>query len=420
MSKRNKYSRLSWSDIFDYLEGKLKGRERNAIEREMERDPFEAEAMEGFEKVSREEAEQDLSQLRASLSRRTRKIRWVGWYSAAAALATILVAGTIFLHLNNDDGGIEKFEGMPEMRESGKVKELSEGEQLSEGEELSEVEQLSEVEELSEVDEQNRVTEQPGLSEENGESFEGDGAVDEEVVELAEDAELAEEVVEAAKEFELKSKEIDPDETNAEVQAGQIDGVPEVNLADEAMSMADKGTNEAERGVIKTDKGLGEADKGTSVADNNIIIETKEYAAAAPVLPQPMSSKSAQRASKLRKRELNDTEAASYKNQSNEQAIHPAHPANGYAAYFEYLDSSLVFPPDEKNIDSADVYVNFLVDTTGRPGDFNILRSPGEAFSKEALRAIKEGPDWNPAGRDGEQIESSTTLWVVFKKKPHK
>jgi hypothetical protein len=42
------------------------------------------------------------------------------------------------------------------------------------------------------------------------------------------------------------------------------------------------------------------------------------------------------------------------------------------------------------------------------------VRSPGESFSKEAIRLVEEGPDWIPASRDGEYSETPVRLRVVF------
>lgn len=48
MLKDKKYSKSSLEDFLRYLDGNLSDRERNRIERNLMKDPFEEEAMEGF------------------------------------------------------------------------------------------------------------------------------------------------------------------------------------------------------------------------------------------------------------------------------------------------------------------------------------------------------------------------------------
>ena len=99
MSKNNKY-KIGPNDFLDYSEGKLTGRKRNAFERYLEQNLFDAEAVEGFTMVSREEAEQDLAAAGSRIKRRVKRRKRIGWYSAAAALASILVVSTIFLNVD--------------------------------------------------------------------------------------------------------------------------------------------------------------------------------------------------------------------------------------------------------------------------------------------------------------------------------
>ena len=44
MTKRDKYRNKKASGFFDYTEGKLTDKERNAFERRMQKDPFESDA----------------------------------------------------------------------------------------------------------------------------------------------------------------------------------------------------------------------------------------------------------------------------------------------------------------------------------------------------------------------------------------
>ena len=56
MSDRNKNRRMSLSEFFRYIRKELKGRERNSFERELQKDPFTEEALEGLNMLDQEDA----------------------------------------------------------------------------------------------------------------------------------------------------------------------------------------------------------------------------------------------------------------------------------------------------------------------------------------------------------------------------
>jgi TonB family protein len=123
MAKQDKYRKKRISDFFDYSEGKMSDRERHAFERRMQKDPFVSDAAEGFSRVPREEAEQDLQSTAGRIrmlldveGSRSKRSRRIAWYSAAAALASLMIVTTLFFRLN--DNGLERFETAPEMREA--------------------------------------------------------------------------------------------------------------------------------------------------------------------------------------------------------------------------------------------------------------------------------------------------------------
>lgn len=117
MSKKRKHSNSRASDFFDYSGGKTRGKDRNAFERRLQKDPFEAEAAKGLEMVSRDEMEEDLRAASQKILRRTRRKNRIVWYSAAAAVASLMIVATIFF--NVDDGSLERYRTAPEFQEAG-------------------------------------------------------------------------------------------------------------------------------------------------------------------------------------------------------------------------------------------------------------------------------------------------------------
>ena len=204
MAKRDKYRKKRSSDFLNYSEGKMSDQERHAFERRMQKDPFASDAAEGFSRVSREEAEQDLqsaagriwdrikgqssrnsvgykssrtpenksrtgrdrktagkwriSHNREDLKRKAGRSRRIVWYSAAAAFASLMIVATVFFRLN--DNGLERFETTPEMREAAKEQAApSKGGGLKKEdgiEPIAEVESKVKVESTTELEEKRK------------------------------------------------------------------------------------------------------------------------------------------------------------------------------------------------------------------------------------------------------------------------
>jgi hypothetical protein len=99
MPDRNKNSRSSLSDFLRYREGSIKGEERNAFEKKLQKDPFSEEAAEGFELISASEAAEDLEQLTKNLRKRAGSNRRIVYYRIAAALAALVVISSLFIFI---------------------------------------------------------------------------------------------------------------------------------------------------------------------------------------------------------------------------------------------------------------------------------------------------------------------------------
>jgi hypothetical protein len=97
MAKKKKHINKGLSGFFRYLKGDMKNPERNAFERELQKDPFFEEAMEGLSSISPEDAERDLGELQAGLDRRTKGRRNYIFYRIAASVAVLLILSSVFI-----------------------------------------------------------------------------------------------------------------------------------------------------------------------------------------------------------------------------------------------------------------------------------------------------------------------------------
>jgi hypothetical protein len=84
----------------------------------------------------------------------------------------------------------------------------------------------------------------------------------------------------------------------------------------------------------------------------------------------------------------------------------------------KYLASNLKFPPTvlDSGINRT-CYVHFLVDVIGKISQVTVVRGIQNCVecNEEAIRLIKEMPNWKPSTEDGFAIESWVNLSIQFK-----
>ncbi len=94
----------------------------------------------------------------------------------------------------------------------------------------------------------------------------------------------------------------------------------------------------------------------------------------------------------------------------------PPEPQNGHKEFEKYINDNIQRPDTLPEMGKVVVVLNFRVKTDGSIDSLRIVRSPGRAFSEEATRLIKSGPEWKPAIIYGKPVEDTVTLSIVFKK----
>ena len=97
MRDRNKNKRSSPTDFIRYNDGKMNGKEKNAFERELQKDHFAEEAEEGFSGLSADIASKDMTELKRRLKIRTGKGPTYLFYRIAAAVAAIMVISSLYI-----------------------------------------------------------------------------------------------------------------------------------------------------------------------------------------------------------------------------------------------------------------------------------------------------------------------------------
>ena len=97
MKENERKSKIKPRDFLRYSKGEMSDRERNSFEKELQRDPFLADAVEGFSGITTEEAEKDLQKLGLSLkSKITRRNRFL-YLRIVASVALLLAISALFI-----------------------------------------------------------------------------------------------------------------------------------------------------------------------------------------------------------------------------------------------------------------------------------------------------------------------------------
>ena len=83
---------------------------------------------------------------------------------------------------------------------------------------------------------------------------------------------------------------------------------------------------------------------------------------------------------------------------------------------FDYLAQHVRYPEEaEKNGIGGMVYVQFVIDTTGKVVEPKVIKSVSPELDAEALRVVSEMPAWKPGMQRGKPVRVSFTLPVIFK-----
>ena len=80
-----------------------------------------------------------------------------------------------------------------------------------------------------------------------------------------------------------------------------------------------------------------------------------------------------------------------------------------------YISKNIVYPFEAKvNNVQGTVYVQFAVDTSGRVTDVKVLRKVADDLDAEALRVVRNMPQWQPGEFQGEKVSIYYTVPIHF------
>ena len=416
MSEKNKNINSQDTDFFRYHSNRMTDRERNAFEKKLQKDPFAAEASEGFISLDPETAERDLAELEERIRKRSSVSRRILWYSIAASVTVLIAISSILLLTKPKDRLEDIAYSAPEKQEEELV--------------------ITKAEPVMDMSESG-----------SGESAVGAPADKK----TGANQPLAMAADEIASEKEKRQEPIQKEAIAANYDSVRPAAVPEVSQA----VMAEKRTKTldvlADRAamppasisgrIISSEDNLplpgaaimikGTKEGTVSDADGNFVIEgavnpnmilvasylgmdTKEFKPASGAGNEIKLDPSALA--------LNEVVVIGYgvsgKSSGYEEDVagySPPAPVTGQREFNRYISENMVRPDTATESQKNVVVLSFTVGETGKIDSIEVVRSPGRIFTNEAIRLIKEGPAWNPARENGEAIPDEVRIRIVFK-----
>ncbi len=410
-----------------YLNKEMTGAERNAFEKELQKDSFATEAMEGLELLSGTAFDQDLKELKARINKPKKKKR-IPYYAAAATILLLVTAGIIWMQLDKQNPVPQMTETkiQPEIETEKSAKPSIQVEPKESAEVFEEKENDAGEQETSpaekEVAQPLQKSARPKLVAKDPEKrielpkAEADSEVLNFAI-VADEVEVDEEVILAASKSQAKDKSGPITDSNVVrgiiVSADDRQPIPGV-------SIIKKGTN---KGVITDLDGrftmpLDEDSNATLVArfvgmetnefqpgkdSNNIIqLEPSELALDEVVTVGYGTQK---------KQEVTGSVSRVEMEPRNSEAI----PVGGYESYNDYLNKNTILPdnyPEKKLV----VKLQIELDANGKVETIKNTNSANEEFFNKAKTLVENGPEWQAEYSNNRPVKSTVKLRIVFRK----
>jgi TonB family protein len=93
----------------------------------------------------------------------------------------------------------------------------------------------------------------------------------------------------------------------------------------------------------------------------------------------------------------------------------PKYP-EGEKAMFRFLATTIRYPSKARDIGFQEaIYVSFSINKEGKTTNIKTLKSNSKDLADEAIKVIKAMPKWKPARMNGEPIEMTLLLPIIFR-----
>ncbi|MCK3684312.1 carboxypeptidase-like regulatory domain-containing protein [Maribellus sp. YY47] len=449
---KNRKKHIVFDDFRRYRANEMTPDERNAFEKELQKDPFMAEALEGLEQLSPEEMSLQLLELSKQISspKKKRKIRFV---AAAASILILVSIGILWLQISKQDP-VPELTQTEKMEHPAAVQEKQTEPELKDTEEelpIAEIEVEPDTEELQqEKTETDKITTAPKPKEaapvvlpiEKKEPVVVAEALEEKEEELPIEAlsgrvqgvtvqskitpqmkgSVAKHVAPGA-EIRIRgyaTLQSNPTPPAVKVLKGKVISASD-KLPLPGVSIVENGTSNGTVTDVEGNFVLPLTDSLSTVTANFIGMEAKVIS--------PTDSLSSIIELEPDQLALDEVVVVGYGVQKKESLtgsvtkVSPelpteklaAEPVSGYKTYYEYLKSEAILPADYPN-EKEVVRLRIKLNKKGEIESIENLNHADETLVEKAKQIVLNGPAWKPELLDDKQVDSTVKLRIVFRK----
>jgi hypothetical protein len=401
----NKNIRNSIAEFFRYIRNELPGKERNLFEREIQKDPFAEDALDGFAMISEHDATEDISELNERLGKRTVRKNSSVIYRIAGIIALLLSVSVLVvtilkkpenqLAINTPEPeSIEIIKNQPIIVPDSKDNSVSEQAKAEKKSENKQSEAKGFTRSLDSIVKDDKISDE--ISAPESKAYVSREEISKRLVVAAPVTASARK--QASNNYTITGKVLSADD----------------NMPIPGANIRIKGTS---NGAITNQDGnfslrLPDSSNKTLVA-SFIGMETQEIRTSPDSQLQIKLNSSSESLSEVvvvgygsKKSDQDEEETSEY--------IHPR-PVTGKSEFDDYVKNNLHRPDNSAGSKKEVVVLSFIVRTSGQIDSIRIIKSPGKAYSDEAIRVVRSGPAWNPAMDNGNPIEEDVRLRIVFR-----
>ncbi len=343
------------------------------------RDEFEEEAGEGLGGLGRDEAEADLLELRARMERRVRRPRAI-WIPAAAVVILLVASGLLVTMLRD--------------------RRVPVSEEVLAGTAVTDTAYIAMAEPLEKEDVEVPAPVAPGRA--TMQTQEANFSPLAEVI----DNEIS--GVAVADEITFVGEQKTDDDVVYMVSAGLQEEMAEVVVVEALPQVITTGM-----GVhSKTAKREAAPVSGTRKDEDTVEAAARKEAAAVPAAAKK-EAEAVDVAAEGRKDAVAAPAAAAVTGAAVPDD--PTLPDGGWIKYRAWIAQNIRYPEGITPVIRQEVMVSFTVQADSTLSDMKVVRSPGEPFTNEVFRLLREGPKWVPTRISGNAVGEEVTLMFVFK-----
>jgi hypothetical protein len=426
MKEKDKKSKSGLSDFLRYRGMEMRGRERNAFERELQKDPFSEEASEGLESVAPGQIGSDMRKMKEKLSGRTRRVMIPLLYRVAASLFIIVAAGSLVILSTRKSGNTDKNIAIVSKLSVPSDTIKADTEQVAYPQRIVSMEKAAEpaFQKKAETAKRDETISAPAAETISDDEVKAAVAFADTatVLKAAEEAYKSENInaravaAPAAMVTDIRKSEtmikgrVISSEDNLPLPgvAIQIKGTTIGTMTDVNGNFSFPSESASGQQLVASYIGMKSLEFVAKKSDFNEIKLDPDITALNEVVVVGYGTARKQEATGAATRiEMSDkTPYLKY---------NPPEPESGREAYDRYIEDNIRKPVDFREGERIIVVVTFVVTRNGAIDSLKILRSGGESFSSEAARLIKEGPSWRPATENGIKIDDEVRIRIVFK-----